>query len=53
MATALSMDCVKHRTSAALAVHDIVTCRQLVIDWTLIKLVPFSTVGHLLLKSAT
>lgn len=34
-------------------VQDIITCRQQVIDWTVIKLVPFSTVGHLLLKSAT
>lgn len=34
-------------------VQDIVTCRQQVIDWTVIKLVPFSTLGHLLLKSAT
>lgn len=34
------------------SVQDTATCRQQVIDWVVIKLVPFSTVGHLLLKSA-
>lgn len=33
-------------------VQDTITCSQQVIDWMVIKLVPFSTVGYLLLKSA-
>lgn len=44
----LLMGCVKHKSSV---VQDTITCSQQVIDWMVIKLVPFSTVGHLLLKS--